>query len=274
MPFCSRCGKEVPPSSTFCMHCGSPVAAPVPRPPPSKPAKVSHLKRNLVVMGIIILVLVVIAAGSSLGPSGTTSTTTTSTVQEGGTVTIGQPIIVNFESSLTQNEVPVTFIFNSASFNTTVGEYHSKADSGYKFLVVQVSVKNVGDSEVENYVVGDKWEVTVDKGYTYGLWSGESLFSVVQSPWTTLQPQDQTTGYIVFEILNDTTPLQVIYYKQPDSSPTIVLNLQGYTIQQISAAQKYLAMQLSDCLKIGSLTPQPMERVAQFVTLLFQTMRQ
>lgn len=231
-------------------------------------------------MGIIILVLVVIGAGSSLGPSGTTSTTTTSTVQEGGTVTIGQPIIVNFESSLTENEVPVAFVFTSASFNTTVGAYQSKPDSGYKFLVLQLSVKNVGDSQVEDYVVGDKWEITVDKGYTYGVWS--DLVGVVQTPWTTLQPEDQTTGYIVFEILNDTTPLQVNYYKPVAQSgfvwsygsPSIILNLQGYTIQQISAVQKYLAMQLSDCSNIDSLTHQPMERVVQFVTPLFQTMRQ
>lgn len=262
------------------MHCGSPLAPPVPRPLPSQPAKVSHLKRNLVVIGIIILVLAVMGAGTSLGPSGTTSTTTSSTVQEGGTVTIGQPITVNFESSLTKNEVPVRFIFNSASFNTTIGnpQYSwDRADSGYKFLVLQMSVKNVGDSEVEDYVFGDKWEVTVDKGYTYGLWSG-----LVQTPWTTLRPEEEKVGYIVFEILNDTTPLEVNYYKPVAQSgfvwsygsPSIILNLRGYTIQQILAVQKYLTMQLSDCLKIGSLTPQPMERVVQFVTLLFQTMRQ
>jgi hypothetical protein len=192
---------------------------------PSLPTKVSHVRRNVAVIGvavIVILMVAILAASISSGPSGTT----TSEVQEGGTVTIGQAIILKFG----ENEVPVRFIFNSASFNTTVGEYHSQADIGYKFLVVEVSAKNLGNREVETYIVGDKWEVTVDKGYVYQEWSGV-IFGVVQTPSFTLRPEEEKVGYIVFEILKDTTPLEVRYYRPSSNLPSLILNLQGYAFQ-------------------------------------------
>jgi hypothetical protein len=212
----------------------------------------------MTVIGIIILVVVVLAAGMS---SRLSPTTTSSEVQEGGTVTIGQAIIVKFG----ENEVPVRFIFNSASFNTTIGEYHRQADSGYKFLVLGVSVKNVGDREVETYVIGDKWEVTVDKGYVYEELPFISF--VVQTTAVTLRPQEEKVGYIVFEILNDTIPLEVNYYKPVAQSgfvwsygsPSIILNLRGYTFETTTlAAQEYLTMYALNWLRIHSLTHQLM----------------
>jgi Domain of unknown function (DUF4352)/zinc-ribbon domain len=238
MPFCSKCGKEAPPNSTFCMHCGSPLTAPVPRPTLSAPTRVSHIKRNMAVIGIIILMVVVLAAGMS---SRLSPTTTSSEVQEGGTVTIGQAIIVKFG----ENEVPVRFIFNSASFNTTIGRI--PADSGYKFLIVEVSVKNVGDREVVTYVMGDKWEVTVDKGYVYEEYA--TILLLWHNAMFTLRPEEEGAGYIVFEILNDTTPVEVNYYKPVAQSgfvwsygsPSIILNLRGYAFETTTlAAQEHL----------------------------------
>ena len=201
---------------------------------PSLPTKVSHARRNVAVIGvavIIILMVAILAASTSSGPSGTT---TSSEVQEGGTVTIGQAIIVKFG----ENEVPVRFIFNSASFNGTIGEFHATPDSGYRFLVLDVSVRNVGNGEVQTYMVGDKWEVTVDKGYVYQEFFS---FGTVQTPSFTLRPEEEKVGYIVFEILKDATPLEVRYYKPSGNSPSIILNLRGYAFQTTtSAAQEYL----------------------------------
>jgi len=258
MPVCPRCGKELPPNSTFCTYCGSQLVTPVPthRPMPSLPTKVSHVRRNVAVIGvtvIIILMVAILVASISSGPSGTT---TSSEVQEGGTVTIGQAIIVKFG----ENEVPVRFIFNSASFNGTIGEFHATPDSGYRFLVLDVSVRNVGNGEVQTYMVGDKWEVTVDKGYVYQEFFS---FGTVQTPSFTLRPEEEKVGYIVFEILKDATPLEVRYYKPSGNSPSIILNLRGYAFQTTtSAAQEYLRMYAHDWSRIGSLTPQPMDRVS------------
>ena len=105
-----------------------------------------------------------------------------------------------------ENEVAVRFIFNSASFNTTIGQHHSQADSGYKFLVLKVSVKNLGDREVQTYIIGDKWEVTVDKGYVYE--EVPFISFVVQTTAFTLRPEEEKVGYVVFEILNDVDPPQ------------------------------------------------------------------
>jgi uncharacterized membrane protein len=198
---------------------------------PSLPAKASHVRRNVAVIGIVILLVAILAASISSRPSGTTS----SEVQEGGTVTIGQTIIVKFG----ENEVPVRFIFNSASFNGTIGEFHATPDSGYKFLVLDVSLRNVGNREVQTYMVGDKWEVTVDKGYVYQEFSS---FGTVQTPSFTLRPEEEKVGYIVFEILKDTTPLEVRYYKPSSNSPSMILNLRGYTYQTALASQGYLTV--------------------------------
>ena len=200
-------------------------------------------------IGIIILAVAVLIGGMSLGPSGTM---TSSEVQEGGTVTVGQAIIVKFGESA----VPVRFVFNSASFNTTVGPYHSKPDRGYKFLVLEVSVKNVGDREVQTYIMGDKWEVTVDKGYVYG--EVPFISFVVQNTAFTLRPEEEKNGYGVFEILNDTTPVEVNYYKPVAQSgfvwsygsPSIMLNLRGYTFETMTlAAQDYLKMYPRNCFQ-------------------------
>lgn len=240
------------------MYCGSPQVTPVPthRPTPSLPSKASHVRRNVAVIGIVILLVAIIAASISLRPSGTTS----SEVQEGGTVTVGQTIIVKFG----EDEVPVRFIFNSASLNTTCGyKGMHQADIGYKFLILKVSVKNVGDRQVETYDYRGadeiaRWEVAVDKGYVYQ----EVKFGDVQTPEFTLRPEEEKVGYIVFEILEDTTPLEVRYYSPPGNSPTIILNLRGYAFETMNfAAQEYLRMYAHDRSIIGSLTPQPMERV-------------
>jgi hypothetical protein len=226
---------------------------------PSLPTKVSHVRRNVAVIGvtvIIILMITILGASISSSPSGTTS----SGVQEGGTVTIGQAIIVKFG----ENEVPVRFIFNSASLNTTCGyKGMHQADIGYKFLILEVSVKNIGDRQVETYDykgAGEiaRWEVAVDKGYLYQ----EVNFGDVQTPEFTLRPEEEKVGYIVFQILEDTTPLEVRYYSPPRNSPSIILNLRGYAFQTTtSAAQEYLRMCAHDWSRIGSLTPQPMDRV-------------
>jgi hypothetical protein len=218
---------------------------------PSLPTKVSHVRRNVAVIGvtvIIILMITILGASISSSPSGTTS----SGVQEGGTVTIGQAIIVKFG----ENEVPVRFIFNSASLNTTCGyKGMHQADIGYKFLILEVSVKNVGDRQVETYdyrKAGEiaRWEVAVDKGYVYQ----EVNFGDVQTPEFTLRPEEEKVGYIVFQILEDTTPLEVRYYSPPSNSPSIILNLRGYAFQTMAfATQEYLMMYASGLFSKGSI---------------------
>ena len=62
MPFCSRCGKELPSDAKFCLECGASVAAPIPTAPAITAKPESKTGRNIVIAIALILVLLVIGA--------------------------------------------------------------------------------------------------------------------------------------------------------------------------------------------------------------------
>jgi len=147
-------------------------------------------------------------------PSVTPGVLTTPQIQEGGTVTIGQSSILRFGI----DKIPIKVSFDSAGF-TVAHKYH-KAESGYKLLVLQLTVQNIGNKEVNTFSWLDKWEVIVDRGYVY---------EPISRPSLDVKPEEKKTEYVVFEILQDTTPVEVKYYRFLSLSPSLILNLRGFS---------------------------------------------
>lgn len=46
MPFCTKCGKEVPPGATYCPSCGTPITVVAPPPPPPAPIAYPYSLKN------------------------------------------------------------------------------------------------------------------------------------------------------------------------------------------------------------------------------------
>ena len=107
MPFCSKCGKDLPDGVDFCAFCGEStrLGPSVPSVAPTPPARPSQRTRNILI-GVVLILVVLIAAGS-IAPRQTTTqktlTVTTSTVEY---VTIVQTLTVqpSFTQTLGQGE--------------------------------------------------------------------------------------------------------------------------------------------------------------------------
>ena len=190
----------------------------------------------MAVLLIGIVMIAFFAAGPPTPPAGTTALK----VQEGGTVTIDQPFVLKFGT----DDVPVKVVFDSAWFTTTHEDY--EAESGYKLLVIQLTVQNIGTKEVDTFSFLDEWEVTVDKGYVY---EAES------KPYLDVRPEEKKTGYVIFEILEQTNPVEVSYQRFLSTSVAVTLNLKGYSfVTTTVAANEYLLVQSHDWPEGGALT--------------------
>lgn len=172
-------------------------------------------QRGRALLGVAAIIAIVLSylAGSSVAPP--REVTVTATVTLTRTVTPGPPVItvkgqrVKLNETFTvlcgvsgESKIAVQVTFIRAWYTETFRVW--KADKGYKFLVVDVSIRNVGFKET--YAFGDPaldpWTVRVDKGYTY-----KSTF-VTSFPGK-VRPEEIKTGYIVFEILADTRAVEV-----------------------------------------------------------------
>jgi len=111
---------------------------------------------------------------------------------------ISKPTQLEFGKPVVVDDVSITF--NSVRFADKVGT--STADNGYKFAIIDITAKNVGFEK--KYFPFDSWdmEIKVDKGYKY-----EYHYSSKEP--SSMKPEDIETGYIVFEILDDTYPIEL-----------------------------------------------------------------
>ncbi len=126
-------------------------------------------------------------------------------------VKIGQPF-----SFLGSDKIPVEITFTRLWYADKVGS--ATADKGYKFAVLDVTVKNVGTKETTPFDYNTKWTVTVDKGYTYdSKTTGYLPYSV--------RPEEVKTGYVYFEILQDTAAIEIRHISYLWSSIYFILEL-------------------------------------------------
>jgi hypothetical protein len=238
LPHCWKCGKELPPETKFCTYCGTALAAAVPPPVMSAARKASHTKRNILVIVIVVLFIGVIMAASSTPRNIGTSTTaeTTTELQSGSLIRIGEP----FNMKMGSDEVPVQFTFTSARL--TLGYDYTWADQGYKFLLLSIHARNMGNRETSLFSIFSKWEVTVDKGYVYE--AKDTPFSLVNS----IKPEEEIDSELTFMILTTTSPTEVRYYSTCMGSTancdvTFLLDVKG--IDQ--SVQVYEKLSLESC---------------------------
>jgi hypothetical protein len=203
---CPKCGRELVPNTKFCASCGTYISA-----IPTQIARVEPTKKKpwFAVIAVVMIIFAFLG-GASIAPTRVVTTTSTyvSTLVVTKMVTtgltgvtsgvqrlkVGQTITV-----LTLDKVPVEITFKRLWYADKVG--YSTADKGYKFAVLDVAVKNVGTKETKTFSYFSTWTVTVDKGYTYDAKSAGYLPDSVR-------PEEVKTGYVYFEILQDTTAVE------------------------------------------------------------------
>ncbi|MDP1693979.1 MAG: DUF4352 domain-containing protein, partial [Candidatus Woesearchaeota archaeon] len=137
-------------------------------------------------VGALLLVLFVIFVGCKSIPEKPTK------------LQFQEPIIVD-DVSITFDSVrfgdKVTIIYEGKTISVT-------ADKGYKFVVIDITSRNVGSEEEYFPFYTFDMEIKVDKGYRY-----KHHFS--SEPPSSMRPEDVETGYVVFEILEDTYPIEL-----------------------------------------------------------------
>ena len=197
------------PNAEFCASCGAPVSALPSQGAPAAPTK----RRSWFWVIAVVMMILAFMSGASIAPErGFTVTTTyvststftklvttaptvaTSSVQR---VKIGQTFTV-----LGKDKVPCEVTFTKVRYDTKVS--WNTADKNYKFVIVEVAVKNLGNTETTVFgsVLGSYgWTVKVDKGYVYKV-EGDTLPGY-------LRPEEIKTGYVYFEILQDTAATEM-----------------------------------------------------------------
>lgn len=195
------------PNAKFCAVCGASVSALPSQVAPAVPTK----RRPWFWVIAIVMIILAFLTGTAIVPERVVTTTRTSVltsyitrvVTSGPTavttgvqrVKIGQTLTV-----LGEDNVPVEITFTKVRYSDMIGLY--TADKGYKFAILDVTVKNVGTKETRVFSWIDDWTVTVDRGYVYKAKSASYLPESVR-------PEEVKTGYVFFEILQDTTAVEI-----------------------------------------------------------------
>lgn len=188
---------------------GSAIAGPAPQLSQQAPVYVTQTISREVTAYVVTTVTQQVAAG--------TEATTIPPTQEGNRVRVGQPFIIKEGA----DKIPIEITFTAAWF-TTAHKWRT-ADEGYKFLVIEIRAKNLGIKETVILCVV-RWEVTVDKGYVY-------KHETCDLSCASIRPEETKTGYVLFEILATTTPIEARYYGSLwVDDPTLVLDMRGESI--------------------------------------------
>lgn len=215
--YCPKCGSELVPNARFCPSCGTYVHV-----IPTQIARVESTKKKPW-FAVIAVVMIVIAflGGASIAPTRVVTTTNTyvstlvvtkivTTGLTGFTTGIIRVKIGQTFTALASDNVPVEITFTKAWYTDKAG--YDTAGKGYKFAVLDITVKNVGTKETTVLSIFDVWTVKVDRGYTY------AAKSIVYLP-RNVRPEEIKTGYVYFEILQDTTAIEI------QCTNTLYLNL-------------------------------------------------
>jgi len=204
--FCVKCGREILTNTKFCASCGAYISAIPTQIARAEPTK----KKPWFAVIAVAMIIFAFLGGASIAPTRVVTTTSTyvSTLVVTRIVTSGPTVVTSGAQRLkvgqtitviTFDKVPVEITFKKLWYADKVG--YNTADKGYKFAVLDVAVKNVGTKETRVFSIFSTWTVTVDKGYTYNAKSAVYLPDSVR-------PEEVKTGYVYFEILQDTTAVE------------------------------------------------------------------
>lgn len=115
----------------------------------------------------------------------------------GGKIISRQPTLLEFKKPIVVDDISITF--DSVRFTNKIN--HHIADEGYKFVIINITAENIGLEENNFPFYFQDMEIKVNKGYVYTYYTGKVI-----SP---LRPEDTEIGYVVFEILNNTYPIEL-----------------------------------------------------------------
>jgi hypothetical protein len=175
----------------------------------------------------MILIILAFLGGTSIGPPRLVTVTTTYVSTETRTLTLSltqvtvgvQRVKIGQTLRLQIDDVPIEVTFTKVWYTDKIG--YNTAEKGYKFAVVDVAVKNVGVKEATVFSIIDSWIVKVDKGYVY---KAKVTLDLPNLPGN-VRPEETKTGYVCFEILQDTRPVEVQRTRLFAANPDIVLEL-------------------------------------------------
>jgi len=193
--FCPSCGVQTVPAGV------PPVAVTTPTPKPS------HMKRNLVVIGIVILLL--LAIGASYKPSENNQPSTSSSeISQSNT----QPVMTS-SSATVQYDAVITY---SEKYANSIGIL--KPSSGDEYLILTLSIQ---DNNIENMSISPLYFHVVINNVKYDY---DSSTFLLPDPLKNVElfPKGTTTGSIAFEVPIGTTNYQPTY--QPWFAPESSIN--------------------------------------------------
>jgi len=191
LPFCFKCGKDLPDGVDFCAFCGEStrLGPSVPSVVPTPPARPSQRTRNILI-GVVLILVVLVAAGS-IAPRQTTTqktlTVTTSTVEY---VTILQTVTMQATPTLPKTGEPGTSRFNPLPLGKTLvvdeweisvigierdaygklkdfNMFNSAPGPGEEAVLVKLNAKLIGSPEVKSSLNQWSFKLVGEKGSVY-----------------------------------------------------------------------------------------------------------
>jgi len=185
LPFCTTCGKPIPIDVRFCPSCGALTSAASKVAVTGTSVKVSHTKRNILVVGAILL-LILLVAGVSYKPSPETGTASDNSTSS--------------ETSIIPQQQYDAVIRYTERHQTSVGI--SDAKPGYTFLVLTMQIHNNIDRGL-NIGPSYFYVTTNNVKYDYSVatvWLSDELSCCPQ-----LQKDGDISGSVAFEVPVGTT---------------------------------------------------------------------
>ncbi len=126
---------------------------------------------------------------------------------------------LNLAEGIRIGEIFITFDSVRLSKTYTVNRYYRVTSKpGYKFVIVEVTGENQGNKR--EVTIGDG-KIEVDKGYIYNLKYGLLNFN--------LSPKEKDRTKLVFEILENTTPVK-LRIEMVKSATSYLIGGQQYTV--------------------------------------------
>ena len=181
MPFCTRCGASVPVDVRFCTSCGTPITqSGAPQVAVSKQhVKVSHTKRNIVVVAAVLLLLLLALAGAVYKPSPETGTQTTPTVVQTTSPEKQYDVLIRYTESY-RKSIDYIEAGQGNTFLVVTLEIHNNVDQSFdtdpsNFYLIASSVKYTHDFSATDYLPDTLRSVEVLKG---GTVTGSIAFDV------------------------------------------------------------------------------------------------